>query len=200
MIISQDYVVLHADVVYFAENKRRMYDQYGKEGLNQTPRRSRHHGPMPDDVFDIPDFGFAFNFRDPEDVFREFFGVHSPFDGLIQGMNRAQGRQHRNSHPQSTVSSQLFFPFNFNMGGFDDFLGANHPGGAGFTSFTSQSNISGPSQGAVKRTSTSTKFINGKKIMTKKILENGLETSMTYENDVLISKFVNGVPIPITLR
>ena len=31
-----------------------------------------------------------------------------------------------------------------------------------------------------------------------RIFENGKETTMTYENDVLISKSINGVPQPIT--
>lgn len=45
----------------------------------------------------------------------------------------------------------------------------------------------------MKRTSTSTTFVNGKKLMTKKVYENGTETIMSYENDVLKSKTVNGV-------
>jgi DnaJ family protein B protein 6 len=58
---------------------------YGKDGLSQTPRgRSRHYGPTPDD-FNIPGFT-AFTFRDPEVVFREFFGGRSPFDDLLAGM------------------------------------------------------------------------------------------------------------------
>jgi len=31
-----------------------------------------------------------------------------------------------------------------------------------------------------------------------RIFENGKETTMTYENDVLVSKSINGVPQPIT--
>ncbi|KAJ4445223.1 hypothetical protein ANN_07024 [Periplaneta americana] len=194
-------VFLMVCISNFVEKKRRVYDQYGKEGLSQTPRgRSRHHGAAPDDDFDIPGFGFSFSFRDPEEVFREFFGGRSPFDDLLAGMNRGHGH-HRNSHPQNTISSQLFNPFNplgFGMTGFDDLFAASQTGGAGFTSFSSLSNFSGPSGGAVKRTSTSTRFINGKKITTKKIFENGKETTMTYENDVLTSKTVNGVPQSIT--
>jgi DnaJ family protein B protein 6 len=66
------------------EKKRRMYDMYGKEGLSQSSRsRSRHYGPG-DDFF-MPDFN-PFNFRDPEEVFREFFGERSPFEDLLGGM------------------------------------------------------------------------------------------------------------------
>jgi DnaJ family protein B protein 6 len=54
------------------------------------------------------------------------------------------------------------------MTGFDDLFAVGQPGHDAFTSFSSLSNISGPSGGAVKRTSTSTRFINGKKMTTKK--------------------------------
>ena len=49
----------------------------------------------------------------------------------------------------------------------------------------------------MRSSSTSTRFINGKKIMTKKVVDNGVETVTTYENDVLKSQTVNGVPQPI---
>lgn len=49
-----------------------MYDQYGKEGLGSN----RGRRPASDDEYDIP-FGYPFTFRDPEDVFREFFGGSS---------------------------------------------------------------------------------------------------------------------------
>lgn len=91
-----------------------------------------------------------------------------------------------------------------------------------FSSFSSMSNgggrtIGGGTNGAVKRTSTSTTFIDGKKLMTKRwttfpifdsiflirifhfsstyfrVYENGKETVFSYENDVLKSKTVNGV-------
>lgn len=47
-----------------------MYDQYGKDGLINGGRSGR---TRLDDDFDYNSFGF-FTFRDPEDVFREFFG------------------------------------------------------------------------------------------------------------------------------
>ena len=36
--------------------------------------------------------------------------------------------------------------------------------------------------------------MNGKKLVTQKVVENGVETLTTYENDVLKSQTVNGVP------
>jgi DnaJ-class molecular chaperone len=62
-----------------------VYDTYGKEGLSQPSRgRSRHYGSAAGDDFGMP--GFSFTFRDPEEVFREFFGERSPFEDLLGGM------------------------------------------------------------------------------------------------------------------
>jgi len=47
--------------------------------------------------------------------------------------------------------------------------------------------------GNVKKTSTSTRFVNGKKITTKKVIENGKETTTVFENDVLKCKTVREV-------
>lgn len=63
-----------------SERKRRVYDQYGKDGLlghNERSHRSRRH--------DYDDFDFGFVFRSPDEVFREFFGVNSPFADLFGG-------------------------------------------------------------------------------------------------------------------
>ncbi|CAG9759482.1 unnamed protein product [Ceutorhynchus assimilis] len=194
------------------DKKRRMYDQYGKDGLlnGGSRTRSRH-----EDEFD---FGFNFfSFRDPEDVFREFFGgsgsdVYDLLNDLHHPHRTERLRHHhhrnRHSHPQNQLSSHgLFSPFSLLSGGFmDDFFGqaaATGHGGHGFQSFSSVnstfSNGAGSmSGGNVKRTSTSTRFVNGKKITTKKVFENGKETVMSYENDVLKSKTVNGIPQSLT--
>ncbi|XP_056642479.1 dnaJ homolog subfamily B member 6 isoform X1 [Diorhabda carinulata] len=178
---------------YF-EKKRRVYDEYGKEGLiNGGSRgRSRH-----EDDFDLGGFGF-FTFRDPEDVFREFFGA-TVFD-LLDPHSRDR-RRHRHSHPQNALSTSMFSPFGLQIGGglMDDFFNTG-PHTGGFTSFSSiNASFNGaPSNANVKRTSTSTRFVNGKKITTKKIYENGKETVLSFENDVLKSKTVNGVSQSIT--
>lgn len=194
------------------EKKRRIYDQYGKEGLMGDRGHSsmRTHGP--EDDFDLMG-GFPFVFRSPEEVFREFFGT-SPFaslfnDPMIYTANtggrsnisgaRSSGRNHQHQHQhhqQQGINSKFTSPMvNYSM---MDFL---MPGNNGFTSFaTFSSSMSNGSSGrsggvnsAVKRTSTSTTFVNGKKLMTKRVYENGKETVLSYENDVLKSKTVNGV-------
>nr|XP_031311685.1 dnaJ homolog subfamily B member 6 isoform X6 [Camelus dromedarius] len=50
--------------------KRDIYDRYGKEGLNGGGGGGIH--------FDSP-FEFGFTFRNPDDVFRDFFGGRDPF-------------------------------------------------------------------------------------------------------------------------
>ncbi|XP_076300471.1 dnaJ homolog subfamily B member 6 isoform X1 [Lasioglossum baleicum] len=179
----------------FFEKKRRVYDQYGKEGL-QMPGGKRRH----EDDFDTH-FTNTFVFRDPEEVFREFFGG-TAFSDLYK-MGVLNGGFHRHSHPSSnSISTSFFTPFGLGFSPFNVFEGASGP--INFTSFDAFTNFDssrgggGGGGGAVKKTSTSTRFINGKKITTKKVFENGKETIMSYENDVLKSKTVNGVPQSIT--
>ena len=51
---------------------------------------------------------------------------------------------------------------------------------------------------SVRSSSTSTRIVNGRKVTTKKVVDNGVETVTTYENDVLKSQTVNGVPQAVT--
>ncbi|XP_013399019.1 dnaJ homolog subfamily B member 6 isoform X9 [Lingula anatina] len=136
--------------------KRDLYDRYGKDGLNDA-----------DIDFGGYDTGFHFTFRDPEEVFREFFGGRDPFEDFFGG----------------------FPSFGFMGGDMDPFAGF---GGSNFTTF-SGSAFSGPRQGGnFRSTSTSTRFVNGKKVVTKKVVENGVETVTVEEDGKVKSKTVNG--------
>ena len=94
-----------------AEKKRKVYDQYGYDGLNGSASGSasssrhfaggrRHHHHHADDDFDLggASFGFPhFVFRDPEDVFREFFGGRDPFEDLLDPFGML-GHRHNQHH------------------------------------------------------------------------------------------------------
>ena len=58
----------------------------------------------------------------------------------------------------------------------------------------------GPGGKGSRSWSTSTRTINGRKITTKKMVDNGVETVSTYEDHVLKSQTVDGVPQPILLE
>ncbi|ELW69802.1 DnaJ like protein subfamily B member 6 [Tupaia chinensis] len=127
--------------------KRDIYDRYGKEGLNGGGGGGSH--------FDGP-FEYGFTFRNPDDVFREFFG----------------GRD----------------PFSFDFFGFTSFGTLGH---GGLTSFSSTS-FGGSGMGNFKSISTSTKIVNGRKITTKRIVENGQERVEVEEDGQLKSLTING--------
>ncbi|XP_072307057.1 dnaJ homolog subfamily B member 6b isoform X2 [Eucyclogobius newberryi] len=178
------------------ENKRNIYDQYGKEGLSAGGGGGGGHYNHYS--------GSNFTFRNPEDVFREFFGGRDPFadffgddDDFFGGFH---GR-HRGGSRQNMGSSV------FGFGGFPPF--GHHgfvPFDAGFGSFGSMGGVTsfssssfggggggggGGGMGNFRSVSTSTKFINGRKITTKRIVENGQERVEVEEDGQLKSLTVN---------
>ncbi|XP_008054744.2 dnaJ homolog subfamily B member 6 [Carlito syrichta] len=160
--------------------KRDIYDKYGKEGLNGGGVGSH---------FDSP-FEFGFTFRNPEDVFREFFGgadpfsfdfFEDPFEDFFG--NRRGPRGSRSRGTGSFFSAFSGFPsFGSGFPSFDTgFTSFGSLGHGGLTSFSSTS-FGGSGMGNFKSVSTSTKIVNGRKITTKRIVENGQERVEVEEN------------------
>ncbi|XP_053569801.1 dnaJ homolog subfamily B member 6 [Bombina bombina] len=179
--------------------KREIYDKYGKEGLTGGGGGGGSH-------YDNP-FEFGFTFRSPDDVFREFFGgrdpfsfdlfADDPFDDFFG--NRRGHRGSRNRPGGSFFSAFGGFPgfgsgFGSGFSPFDtgfssSFSSIGH--GGGFTSFSSSS-FGGTGMGNFKSVSSSTKVINGRKITTKRIIENGQERVEVEEDGQLKSLTING--------
>ncbi|XP_060771608.1 dnaJ homolog subfamily B member 6b isoform X1 [Neoarius graeffei] len=202
--ISEAYEVLSD------ENKRNLYDRYGKDALSGGGRRGGHY----DDHF-----GGVFTFRNPEDVFREFFGGRDPFADFFRddpfdpfddffgfgGSRRQRGVRSR------TVDSFFpgfggFPPFGAGFSGFDSGFASIGPmGGGSFTSFSSSAfgggggGGGGGGMGNFRSVSTSTKFINGRRITTKRIVENGQERVEVEEDGQLKSLTVNDMSTPSAL-
>ncbi|XP_029110538.1 dnaJ homolog subfamily B member 6b isoform X1 [Scleropages formosus] len=177
-------------------NKRDIYDRYGKEGLSGNGGGHYHNGDP---------FRGVFTFRNPEDVFREFFGGRDPFadffDDPFDDPFFGGGRSHHRGMSRNRMDGPFFagfggFPFGGGFSGFDTgFSSFSSIGGSGgFASFSSSSfGGGGGGMGNFRQVSTSTKFINGRKITTKRIVENGQERVEVEEDGQLKSLTVNGV-------
>lgn len=170
--------------------KRDIYDKYGKEGLNGGGGGGSH--------FDGP-FEFGFTFRNPEDVFRDFFGgrdpfsfdFFDPFEDFFGSRRGPRGPRSRGSGPffSSFTGFPSFAGFSSFDTGFPSFGSLGH---GGITSFSSTA-FGGGGMGNFKSVSTSTKIVNGRKITTKRIIENGQERVEVEEDGRLTSLTVNGV-------
>ena len=69
-------------VFFLSEQKRETYDRYGKDGLvnDNSANFEFNFGN-----FGGNEFGHHFHFRDPDEVFREFFGGRDPFAEFFGG-------------------------------------------------------------------------------------------------------------------
>uniref|UniRef100_A0A8C3YF33 DnaJ heat shock protein family (Hsp40) member B6 n=1 Tax=Catagonus wagneri TaxID=51154 RepID=A0A8C3YF33_9CETA len=171
--------------------KRDIYDKYGKEGLNGGSGGGIH--------FDSP-FEFGFTFRNPEDVFRDFFGgrdpfsfdfFEDPFEDFFGNRRGPRGSRSRGSGPFFSAFSG-FPAFGGGFSSFDTgFTSFGSLGHGGLTSFSSVA-FGGSGAGSYKSTSTSTKMVNGRKITTKRIVENGQERVEVEEDGQLKSLTING--------
>ncbi|XP_035878708.1 dnaJ homolog subfamily B member 2 isoform X2 [Phyllostomus discolor] len=124
--------------------------------------------------------GFTFTFRSPEEVFREFFGSADPFAELFDDLgpfSELQNRGARHTGPFFTFSSS--FP--------------------GHSEFSSSSFSFSPGAGAFRSVSTSTTFVQGHRITTRRIMENGQERVEVEEDGQLKSITINGVPDDLAL-
>ncbi|XP_036029385.1 dnaJ homolog subfamily B member 2 isoform X2 [Onychomys torridus] len=166
--------VAEAYEVLSDKHKREIYDRYGREGLTgagTVPSQPEAGGMGP---------GFTFTFRSPEEVFQEFFGNGDPFSELFDDLgpfSELQNRGARHTGP--------FFTFSSSSPGQSD--------------FSSSSFSFSPGAGAFRSVSTSTTFVQGHRITTRRIMENGQERVEVEEDGQLKSVSINGVPDDLAL-
>lgn len=167
--------ISHAYEVLSDKGKRDVYDRYGESGL------SSGYGNEAD--FDFGGFGYGFNFRSPEEVFRDFFGGRDPFAEFLTG-SRGRGFE----------SGSMFQDSFTGFGGFDNMFSSF--GDDSRSTFSSTSFAGRESGGTFRSVSTSRKTVNGKSIVTTKVKENGTETVTVEEDGIEVKRLVNGQPAP----
>ncbi|XP_036995548.2 dnaJ homolog subfamily B member 8 [Artibeus jamaicensis] len=137
-------------------------------------------------------FDTGYTFRNPEDIFREFFGGLDPFsfDFWVTPFNSDRANQ---SHGLRGALSAGFGEFPAFMEAFSAFDTLGWGGSASRTTFSSTSfGGSGSGSSGFKSVMSSTEMINGHKITTKRIMENGQERVEVEEDGQLKSLTING--------
>ena len=189
--------------------KKEAYDKYGKEGLK--PGRNSSSGFQSQNNFSgFDDFGdldagfagFGMHHRNPFDLFKEFFGTSNIFDVFESNLifsdedfmpsapilrtNGANRTNNNNNNRRGNIRSEFFTsdaPFDRPMR---------------FSTLTTFSDMNfggfGNGRNVSKSVSKSTKIINGRKVVTTKTVENGVETVEVEENGQLVSKTIGGIP------
>lgn len=174
--------VAEAYEVLSDQQKRNIYDRLGHKGLMNGG------GGMSSSHFGGAEPHFGFTFRNPEDVFQEFFGGRDPFAEFFDDFDR------RGSHNPQRPGGHLypFSPFAGFSASFGNF-GAPFDFSDSFASFSSSSSTGGHGGGSFRSVNTSTKIVNGKRITTRKIVENGKERVEVEEDGQLKSIKIDGV-------
>uniref|UniRef100_H0XQ33 J domain-containing protein n=1 Tax=Otolemur garnettii TaxID=30611 RepID=H0XQ33_OTOGA len=174
--------------------KRRIYDRYGKAGMEDVDT----NGEPFEDPYEDP-FEFVFSFRDPADIFRELFGGREAFsfDFLADPLEDVFGGQRSSRRSRFRGSTRFFSMFNefpaFGSGfSFDpEFTPYESLENEDVSSFMPSPGGSGATD-SFKTVTTSTEIVDGKIITTKRIIEHGQERVEVEEDGQLKSLIING--------
>ncbi|XP_074857700.1 dnaJ homolog subfamily B member 2-like [Carettochelys insculpta] len=155
------------------KSKRELYDRYGKDGLSGAGTGDLRGGAG------AP--GFTFTFRGADEVFREFFGGRDPFAEFFDDVGlfselQAGGTRGRGQGGPSVAYSFCSYSFPEPPDFFSSSFSPGAEPGVGFRSV-----------------STSTTFVNGKRITTRRVVEDGQERVEVEEDGELKATEVNDV-------
>ncbi|XP_033127681.1 dnaJ homolog subfamily B member 6-like isoform X1 [Anneissia japonica] len=163
-------------------NKKNIYDRGGSDFdfANNFDDFPGHHQ------------GFTFHFSRPEDIFRDFFGTDDPFSVFFES-NSSRNVGHGSLFQDGFATAGFGSFGGFGGGPFlPPYMGLKSIPQNGFSSFSSSSSFGSGSGGVRRSSTTSIKTVNGKRIKTTKVVQDGNEIVTVEENGVLQSKMING--------
>jgi len=195
-------LIAEAYEVLSDKDKRRKYDQLGRAGLSNGysgggfPSGGGYGG------FSEDFLNRTFQFHNPFDIFEQFmshfgmdddfgFGMH-PFAGLHRrsGTNSSSSRR---APQQMALFDNFFSPMRMSLFDHNSFAGDFGGNDMGTISSFNISFGSGGSRPVSKKTTKSTKTINGRRVTTTRVEENGQTIEIIEEDGQIKSKKVNGV-------
>ncbi|KAL4823771.1 hypothetical protein H8958_008291 [Nasalis larvatus] len=162
--------------------KRSLYDRAGCDSWRAGGGASMPYGSP---------FDTGYTFRNPEDIFREFFGGLDPFSFEFWDSPFNSDRGGR-GHGLRGAFSAGFGEFPAFMEAFSSFNTLGRSGGSHTTFSSTSFGGSGSGSSGFKSAMSSTEIINGHKVTTKRIVENGQERVEVEEDGQLKSVTVNG--------
>ncbi|XP_015362241.1 dnaJ homolog subfamily B member 8 [Marmota marmota marmota] len=136
-------------------------------------------------------FDMGYTFRNPEDIFREFFGGLDPFSFDFWDTPLSSDRGSR-GHGLRGAFSAGFGEFPAFMEAFSNFDVLGRSRGSRTTFSSTSFGGSGSGSLGFKSVMSSTEMVNGHKVTTKRIVENGQERMEVEEDGQLKSVTING--------
>ncbi|KAK0418218.1 hypothetical protein QR680_013438 [Steinernema hermaphroditum] len=131
-------------------------------------------------------------FRSPFDIFHEFFS--DPFKDPFKDFEDPFFSHFASKDPFRSFSEHKKRPSHRFSFYYDD--NGNEENDCSFSSVIRFSSSNEPGRNA-KKTTTQTRVVDGKKIVTKKTEDNGEETVEVLEDGILKSRLVNGSPVAV---
>jgi curved DNA-binding protein CbpA len=201
-LISEAYEVLSD------KDKRRKYDQLGRAGLSNGHGNSGYSSNGGYSRFSEDFLNRTFHFHNPFDIFEQFMSHFGMDDDFGFGMNPfadLHNRHHRFGNLNSSSSRRdphrqqmalfdsMFSPMRMSLFNHDPF---GHDFGGHSMGTISSFNVSfgnGNSRPVAKKTTKSAKIINGRRVVTTRVEENGQTTETVEEDGRITSRKINGI-------